>query len=351
MEMKTRADRRGFTLVELLVVVAIIGIVAAIAIPTLYNAVLAARESRIAQELNQLHMAIEAYRQKHGDYPPDFTNRSSVERHIRKAFPRISESELTVARKLFWLNPTETDVTKAEYYSTYVDPAEALVFWLGGFSTDPRRPFTGPGGPFKAVTGGWYVINTDRSGGAFDFDQTRLTIYVADLGDKKKPSGTAPSGATLVPLSSDEYDLHGWRDPDDSEDRSDNDVFPVYFPKDSQTPYVYFDSQTYAGGSPAVTPTFPTLQPTSTPQPLAAETRDPPQASAVTGDVRPYLSDLATHTYANPGTFQLVSAGLDTDYGESSGTGSFPSGSGYDEGDQDNIANFSDGKTLEDHME
>ncbi len=59
----------SFTLIELLIVVAIIGILAAIAVPNFLNAQIRAKVSRVESELRTCSVSIEAYRLDHGYYP------------------------------------------------------------------------------------------------------------------------------------------------------------------------------------------------------------------------------------------------------------------------------------------
>ena len=61
---------RGFTLVEILIVVIILGILAAIVIPQFTNASNDARNSSVASTLQTLRGQVELYKIQHADTPP-----------------------------------------------------------------------------------------------------------------------------------------------------------------------------------------------------------------------------------------------------------------------------------------
>jgi general secretion pathway protein G len=63
--------RHGFTLVEILIVVIILGILAAIVIPQFTNASQNARESSLQSTLQTLRSQIQLYKLQHGDALPD----------------------------------------------------------------------------------------------------------------------------------------------------------------------------------------------------------------------------------------------------------------------------------------
>jgi len=66
-----RSIKRGFTLVEILIVVIILGILAAIVIPQFTNASTEARENSVRSQLQTLRSQIELYKLQHLDVKPD----------------------------------------------------------------------------------------------------------------------------------------------------------------------------------------------------------------------------------------------------------------------------------------
>ena len=68
---KRNNRNKGFTLVEILIVVIILGILAAIVIPQFTNASQDARKSSLASQLQTLRSQIELYKLQHGDTIPD----------------------------------------------------------------------------------------------------------------------------------------------------------------------------------------------------------------------------------------------------------------------------------------
>ena len=66
-----RTSKRAFTLIELLIVVAIIAILAAIAVPNFLEAQSRAKISRTKADMRSLSVALQAYRVDYNQYPPD----------------------------------------------------------------------------------------------------------------------------------------------------------------------------------------------------------------------------------------------------------------------------------------
>lgn len=71
---KIRNRQRGFTLIELMIVVVIIGILAALAIPRFMNATIKAKESEAKMILKQIYTFEESYQQEAGAYTNDLND-------------------------------------------------------------------------------------------------------------------------------------------------------------------------------------------------------------------------------------------------------------------------------------
>jgi prepilin-type N-terminal cleavage/methylation domain-containing protein len=286
-------QRVGFTLVELLVVMAILGVLAGLLAWGVNSARVAILKRAQAAEIANIATAVEAYRTKYGDYPPDGSSWPVMEAHLRKAFPNIIVSELQL------LNPSnsaangvirnDNDPSPHPFGGRVFDPAEALVFFLGGFSSDPQRPISGPGGPLKLI-GQKYFYNTQRENAFFEFNLGRLTI--------------ASDGS----LSNDEQ-LYN--------QGISGDLMPVFVgsgPTISQggVPIVYFDSRTYQFNG-YLNSYVPGNASTSVNCARPAIGTVPIQGGASITNRQGRT--IVPYGYANSKTYQLVSAGYDKFYG------------------------------------
>jgi prepilin-type N-terminal cleavage/methylation domain-containing protein len=136
-------DRRGgFTLVELLVVITIIGILVSLLVPTLAAAVVKAREAAIALEIKQLQGAVETYRKerirRQGTYPPDFsrdhaTNNTPANRKLilQKFVRATSRNAGANYVNQWWTNVGNIDD---------LGPDEVLYFWLAQSQDNSEEP-------------------------------------------------------------------------------------------------------------------------------------------------------------------------------------------------------------------
>ena len=297
LHLSPRAPRlRGFTLVELLVVITIIAILAALLVVAASAAMNRARFARIKTELNQLDQGIEQYKNEvsGGDYPPNaMTNPTTgtmrtlsgnsspqqvandLVRHFKKVAPRHREPVGLIKRIAGVApTPTETDVIGNPILAGGMTPAEALVFWLNGFSSDPKAPITGSGGPAYD-----YSSNPTVNGGiegrkpVFPFETTRL----GPRDDNGNFTGRfiefqlANNGPT--------YRINFWQ----------------YYPAGSNQPIVYFD--------------------TSRPL-MDVEPMNGPHVHAIKQLSTGSTSAANAIRYANEGKFQILHCGLDEKWGD-----------------------------------
>lgn len=353
-----RPQPAGFTLVELLVVIVIIGILAGLTTGGIIAARNAARRAMIKVELGQLSAALEKYKNEVGEYPPDFAGLASTDddfrvatqhvlvRHIRKRFPRyvlppddlstttVDESWARVVSDM--LTPVGSGGYGVDIRQ--LDSASALAFWLGGlpenadsgakatlagFHADPTQPFK-PGTP---RTTPYYEFNPDQ----LEYSDARrlLCRYYPDL----------PAGIPRVP-------------------------------------YVYFRAQRYPGTvSGGTAHTYEFVQSTGSGNYVSAVRCWPPLSSLGAAPCEialPYGDGNPADTnspWRNETKYQIICGGLDGSYGERPELPPAPAsdtapafttfidkypitktGTNFTEGDYDNQTDFADGK-LEDELQ
>jgi general secretion pathway protein G len=147
--MNRRTIKKGFTLIEILIVVIILGILAAIVIPQFTSASTEARQGNLKSQLQTLRSQIALYKLQHRDTPPPLAT--------------------------FWnVMTTKTDDTGVvnanaalNKYGPYYDAA--VVNPLTSSSTLAAASAVGVGWEYDATTGKISGVNTDGT----KFDETK----------------------------------------------------------------------------------------------------------------------------------------------------------------------------------
>jgi hypothetical protein len=281
-----------------LIVIAIIGVLASLIAAAAVRAWNNARRARIVLEINGVSQALETFRNDFNAYPPNamyvpgdnaatgtFTVASAdMVRMVSQAFPRIDPREREVFLALAGtVGPQQVVNQPLEGGMT---AAEALFFWLGGFSSDPQFPLSGPGGPAFLVNGNGEVLE-DR--------QPRYDFNLGQLGpqsdDGKLDVNSVRYIEYALPLSGETS----------AQDRRIN--LWHYRPNGSEQPLVYFDASRHKPGQYDMYAVDPSLGPA-----IYAFKQLRATASAANN-----ISDLV---FVNQDKFQVLHCGIDDAWGE-----------------------------------
>jgi prepilin-type N-terminal cleavage/methylation domain-containing protein len=156
------SKRRGFTLVELLVVIVIIAILASLLIPVILHALKVARHAAAETLIANLAHGVKLYELDHAQYPPgDGSGTRDLVKALSapgpKGTPLMTFKDDMLSPQGDLLNPAHPDgegVTGIIYYRNnrgrkagpdgvdrpVVSPRRPYDLWAAGMNYDPQRP-------------------------------------------------------------------------------------------------------------------------------------------------------------------------------------------------------------------
>jgi prepilin-type N-terminal cleavage/methylation domain-containing protein len=209
-------SRSGFSLIELLVVIVIIGILMSLILPALSGVRNEARMKQVSAEISQLDNAIAKFKSVYNVEPPS----SLYVPVVGDPWAAADRSKVRAIWPQFDF-ATNGGLGAGDFH---LSGAECLVFFLGGvptttsppallgFSKNPQRP--------------WAPDGANREGPFFEFDNARLVDvdadsvleYVDSLPDQNTPYAyfssqgrtyTKSNAAGTLLSQQDDFDIHG----------------------------------------------------------------------------------------------------------------------------------------------
>jgi prepilin-type N-terminal cleavage/methylation domain-containing protein len=280
--------RRAFTLVELLVVITIIAILSALLMVGVSAARRAAFRARISADMNQVASGFEEYKNKMAAYPPNCQTDfgpdealptpakqqiyNDLKRHLSQAFPLHREPDTLIQYIAGVGNPQSGE----QQLLGGMRAGEAVVFWLGGFSSDPKYPISGEGGP-SFLNDGNTPDPIENRNWILDVDTTRLGPRAADgYFDSNVDGGRFVVYSVTINGTTMERRINFWQ----------------YGPRGSEQPYLYFDTSRY-------TP----------------DIFDPPASAGLHVHALKRMTNNVP-VFATPDKFQIIHCGIDGEWGE-----------------------------------
>lgn len=143
-----KRNARGFTLVEILIVVIILGILAAIVIPQFTNASNSARNSSVQSTLQSVRSQLELFKIQHNDTPPNVTS----------LWGFLTQASDTTAST--WYASTSANTPYGPYLQQI--PANPLN---GQTAFNSAAGASTAAGWYYSVSGGQYTLYARDSGG------------------------------------------------------------------------------------------------------------------------------------------------------------------------------------------
>ena len=346
------AQRVGFTLVELLMVILIIGLLVSMLAVAINPALTRVYEGAIQVEMKQMEVAFQNFRNEKGFYPPSFEGFD----------PRPAPAGPAGAQLLPFLNKLSPNhrenspifpggLSRLDIWWNAIgrrlDDRGSLIFWLNGLSTNKQFPITG--GLAQVDSGG----NAVRTGGNAQLP----VIFAADLAIVVDPMGElVRDEADIVTMDSNGVAIGPTFERDALFDLNGGQISDEFFNYELAVPAL---DETDAGirvyNSPYGNEKFDLayryrnaafynltdLDPANPSMPVADRSRDASYVSTTDGG----------QIFLNPKTFQLSTFGLDGRASVTFATSAInkpPTGTAEQRADWltngDNIANFAAGR-------
>jgi general secretion pathway protein G len=366
-------------MIEILVVIVIIGMLAALLLPAINGAIRRAREASTGSEINLLAQSVASFKSKFGDFPPsrillvENGNYTTLMTTATSAGPiaadisvaQLAQRSIAGLRK-FWpriaisTNGTNPLIPNGKgaltgYYdfngngtldtTPYIlDGRECLTFFLGGvpsysapgtfaggmsgFSKNPQNPFlnnitaTVPPDPNSS---------NNRNPPFFEFAGNRLTFLPEELNNTRTPTGVPgygdPNSSALVPNFYAYFSAYGTSNYDPNDVNAYDATNLSQFENDVNGNLITLNFLV----------NFPVLT-------------GPPNVTSSPGP-NPYTNSITTTavSYWNPNSFQIMSPGADAHFGTGGqytpdAAVTLPVNGNDRSYEQDNITNFHNGR-------
>lgn len=108
-----RKPRKGFSLIEMVIVILILGIIAAVAAPRMFDTAATAEQNTTRQQLAVLRNAIEMYRARSGTYPATGNLPAAMSTMLNGPFPSPSIGTVRNDSTVYYDSDTDTSTSAA----------------------------------------------------------------------------------------------------------------------------------------------------------------------------------------------------------------------------------------------
>lgn len=150
--------KKAFTLIELLIVVAIIGILAAIAVPNFMNARMRAKITRVAADMRNVGVAFGAYAVDYNEYPLGVISFCKPRQSDSWGF--LPEGLTTPVAYMTTLPNDEYNLNYKSFGSSNVIGSSVMTEYNIRYRTARKKPYLGEGSrtPAESYAAGWKAM-------------------------------------------------------------------------------------------------------------------------------------------------------------------------------------------------